>query len=71
MLKTSIASVAMGATLVWMADRFAGGSKYLVGIGGLMVGGLVFLLVAVVLRTPELATLRRLLPGRPVKAPGT
>ncbi len=69
-LKTCAASAAMGLALVWMADRFAGGNKYLVGVGGLMIGGLVFLLVAVVLRTPEIATLRRLLPRRPMKAPG-
>jgi putative peptidoglycan lipid II flippase len=67
--KTSIASLAMGVALAWMANEFAGGSKYLVGIGGLIVGGLIFLLVAFLLRTPELATLTRLMPGRPRKAP--
>jgi putative peptidoglycan lipid II flippase len=70
-LKTGVASIAMAATLFLLADRFAGGSKYLVGIGGLIVGGCVFLLVAAALRTPELATLRRLLPGHPAKAPGS
>lgn len=69
-VKTSIATVAMGAVLFWMSVRFADGSKYLVGIGGLLVGALVFLLVAFALRTPELNSLARLLPGRPVKAPG-
>ncbi len=68
-LKTGIAPLAMGAALVWMADKFAGGSKYLVGIGGLIIGGLIFLLVAILLRTPELATLSRLVPSRPRKAP--
>ena len=68
-LKTGIASIAMGAALIWMADRFAGGSKYLVGIGGLVVGALIFLLVAFALRTPELAMLARPMPGRPHKAP--
>ena len=70
-LKTSAAAAAMGVTLYWLTDRTAGGNKYLVGVGGLIAGGLVFLLVAVMLRTPELATLKRLLPRRPVKAPGT
>ncbi len=70
-LKTTLASVAMGAALIWIAGQFGGYSKYLVGIGGLLVGALIFLLVAFVLRTPELATLTRLLPGRrPQKTPG-
>lgn len=67
--KTGVASVAMAAALVWMANQFASGSKYLVGIGGLFVGGVIFLVVAFALRTPELALLRRLLPGRPNKPP--
>jgi putative peptidoglycan lipid II flippase len=70
-LKTGAAAIAMGATLFWMTNRFAGGNKYLLGVGGLIVGGVVFLVVATLLRTPELASLRRLLPGRPTKAPGT
>jgi putative peptidoglycan lipid II flippase len=69
-LKTTVASVAMGAALLWMADQFAGVSKYLLGVGGLLAGALIFLVIAFALRTPELAMLTRLIPGRrPVKAP--
>jgi putative peptidoglycan lipid II flippase len=72
-VKTGIASIAMALALFWMADRFADGNKYVVGIGGLIAGALIFLAVASVLRTPELVILRRLLPRRllpgPVKAP--
>ncbi len=68
-LKTTVASAAMGAALFWMAERFADGNKYLVGVGGLAIVGLLFLVVAFVLRTPEVAIVQRLLPGRPAKAP--
>lgn len=70
-LKTGVASAAMAAALFWMANRFAGGSKHAIGIGGLIVGGLIFLAAAFLLRTPELAILQRLLPRRPIETPRT
>lgn len=69
-VKTSAASLAMGAALWWLAGQFADVSKYALGIGGLIVGALIFLLVAFVLRTPELTTLTRMISGRrPHKTP--
>ncbi len=62
--KTAAASAVMAAVLIWASSQWAGGSKTLVGIGGLLVGAPVFLGVALALRTPEMATLRRLLPRR-------
>jgi putative peptidoglycan lipid II flippase len=63
-LKTGAASAAMGLALAWTVDRWAEGSKYLVGIAGLIGGSIIFLAVAFLLRTPELGVLRRLLPQR-------
>ncbi len=68
-LKTGVASLAMGAALFWMARELASGPKYLVGLVGLLAGGLIFLFIAFALRTPELGTLARLLPRQPKKPP--
>ncbi len=62
--KTAAASAVMAAMLAWASGQWSDGSKYLVGIGGLLLGALVFVGVAFVLRTPELTLLRRLLPRR-------
>ena len=62
--KTAAASAVMAVVLIWSGNQWSSGSKYLVGMGGLLIGAVVFVGVAFALRTPELATLRRLLPRR-------
>jgi putative peptidoglycan lipid II flippase len=57
--RTLAAAAAMGAALaVWLAAT-AGRSAWLVGLGGVALGGLVYGVGAVVLRAPEVGLLKR------------
>jgi hypothetical protein len=62
--RTLAATAAMGAALaLWLAAT-RGQPAWLVGLGGVAVGGAVFAAGAAVLRAPELALIRR----RPLRA---
>jgi hypothetical protein len=63
-VKTSVAALAMGITLALILNQWSDAPVFVIGIGGLLAGALVFVVVAAALRTAELNTLRRLLPGR-------
>jgi putative peptidoglycan lipid II flippase len=63
-LKASAASLGMGLTLTWILGQWSDAPVLLLGVFGLLAGAVVFLAVAAALRTPELMTFRRLLPGR-------
>ena len=63
-LKAGLASAVMAAPLIFMARRWAGESVVILGVTGLVVGGLTYLLATVALRMPEVAVLRRLVSRR-------
>lgn len=62
--KALIAASIMGVVLSWLGARWSAGPVFGVGFGGLVIGGGVFVLSAALLRSPELAVFRRLLPRR-------
>jgi putative peptidoglycan lipid II flippase len=62
--KATLAAMAMAASLVWLRGEAANANAVLVGVGGLLLGGVVYVVGAALLRAPELASLRRLLPSR-------
>jgi putative peptidoglycan lipid II flippase len=58
--KASLAAVLMAVPLAWAAERWSGGHALLFGAAGLVVGGLIYLAVAALLRMPELGSVRRI-----------
>jgi len=60
--KAGTAAVLMALPLAWAAGRWSNGHAWLVGSSGLIIGGLIFLGAASLLRMPELQTVRRFLP---------
>ena len=59
-VKAGLASAVMAVPLIFMARRWADGPVVILGVTGLVVGGLTYLLATVALRMPEVAVLRRL-----------
>jgi putative peptidoglycan lipid II flippase len=57
--RSTLAAAIMALPLGWAAERWGDGPALLVGGGGLAAGGLLYLMAAVLLRMPELRTLRR------------
>jgi hypothetical protein len=53
----------MAIPLWWAANNVSGAPILLLAPAGLIVGGLVYLGAAALLRMPELQTVRRLIPG--------
>jgi putative peptidoglycan lipid II flippase len=62
--KAVVAALAMAAVLWWLRGQIGVTDPILTGIGGLALGGAVYVGVASLLRAPELASLQRLLPSR-------
>jgi putative peptidoglycan lipid II flippase len=58
--KAALASAIMAVPLLIMNRQWEDGPAILIGMAGLMVGGLTYLLAAAALRMPEVAVLRRL-----------
>jgi putative peptidoglycan lipid II flippase len=58
--KAAVAALAMAAVLWWLGGRAGEANAVILGVGGLLVGGVVYFGVAGVLGAPELASLRRL-----------
>lgn len=57
--KSAAAAAAMSAGLVWWLSSMAERSPWLVGLGGILLGGLIYGLVLVILRVDELKTVFR------------
>ncbi len=57
--RTLVASALLAGALALWLPATAGRSPWLVGVGGVVVGGAVYALAAVALRAPELALLKR------------
>ena len=64
MLKSGVAALLMAVPLWWAANNLSSAPILLLAPAGLIVGGLVYLGAAALLRMPELQTVRRLIPGR-------
>jgi hypothetical protein len=63
MLKSGAAALLMALPLWWAANNWSSAPIWLLAPAGLIVGGLVYLGAAALLRMPELRTVRRLIPG--------
>jgi putative peptidoglycan lipid II flippase len=63
-VKAALASAVMAAPLLFMARRGTDGPVVILGVTGLVVGGLTYLLATIALRMPEVAVLRRLVVRR-------
>jgi putative peptidoglycan lipid II flippase len=57
-VRSAVAALVMGLALVWVFGQWGGGSIWVVGAGGLILGCLVYLACAALLRMPELRALR-------------
>jgi peptidoglycan biosynthesis protein MviN/MurJ (putative lipid II flippase) len=58
-LRASLASAVMALPLGWAASHWSGGPAISVGLGGLIVGVVIYAAAAVFLRMPELQLVRR------------
>ncbi|MBN2043826.1 MAG: murein biosynthesis integral membrane protein MurJ [Anaerolineales bacterium] len=56
-VKSTAAAAVMSAALVWWVGSLGGRSVWLVGMGGILVGGLVYWIVLILLRVDEISTL--------------
>ena len=63
-LKSGAAALLMAVPLWWAVNNLSDAPILLLAPAGLVVGGLVYLGAAALLRMPELQTVRRLIPGR-------
>ncbi len=63
LLKSGAAALLMAIPLWWAANNLSDAPILLLAPAGLIVGGLVYLGAAALLRMPELQTVRRLIPG--------
>jgi putative peptidoglycan lipid II flippase len=64
MIKSGLAALLMAVPLWWAAQNWSAAPILLLAPLGLIVGGLIYLGAAALLRMPELQTVRRLIPGR-------
>jgi putative peptidoglycan lipid II flippase len=63
-VKTTAAALIMGVALALIGNLWPEAPVLVLGAGGLLAGAVVFVAAAAALRTSELSTLRRMLPGR-------
>jgi putative peptidoglycan lipid II flippase len=63
-LKSGAATLLMAIPLWWAANHWSNAPVLVLAPAGLVLGGLIYLGAAALLRMPEVQTVRRLLPGR-------